>query len=169
MWRNVTLNIKRCDDLSLRGWESKLFFGFVFFFSKELEKDFKWLLNIHQHLVENWMEVCQIQFLPILNVCILKVFYFLAFQILFIGIFFSLSSQYLLFKFTCWLDYTILTAFFWTSQLFCSVFQLRGFKVGCFFFFLIFDLPVTIEYYAGLFFFFLVGCSSVSFSFFFTY
>lgn len=38
-----------------------------------------------------------------------------------------------------------------------------------FFFFLIFDLPVTIEYYAGLFFFFLVGCSNVSFSFFFTY
>lgn len=47
---------------------------------------------------------------------------------------FPLVLRYLLLKFACWLHYAILTAFFGTSQLFCSVFQLRGFKVVLFYF-----------------------------------
>lgn len=39
-------------------------------------------------VVDNWMEYFQIQFLPVANVFLLKVFYFLTFQMLLIGIFF---------------------------------------------------------------------------------
>lgn len=73
---------------------------------------------------------------------------------------FPLVLRYLLFKFACWLHYAILTAFFGTSQLFCSVFQLTGFKGVLFYF------SSSCDYQVLCWVFFLVGYSSVSFSLF---
>lgn len=70
-----------------------------------------------------------------------------------------LFLRHLLFKFACWIQYTILTAFIETGCLFWNVFQLRGFKVVPFYFWSSCDYQVL--YWP---FFFLVGCSGVSFS-----
>lgn len=47
---------------------------------------------------------------------------------------FHLFLRHLLFKFACWLQFAILTAFLETRWLFWNVFQLRGFKVVSFYF-----------------------------------
>lgn len=70
-----------------------------------------------------------------------------------------LFLRHLLFRFACWIQYTILTAFIETGCLFWNVFQLRGFKVVPFYFWSSCDYQVLCWP-----FFFLVGCSGVSFS-----
>lgn len=71
---------------------------------------------------------------------------------------FHLFLRHLLFKFACWLQFAILTAFFETWLLFWNVFQLRGFEVVSFYFWSSCNYQVLCWS-----FFFLVGCSGVSF------